>query len=204
MNTTAWVHPDAPRLWGYGCVRHVYAQVAFVKVLIVGISDEREYSAQCIEQFIESQGWLAKVVIDNDGEKFRNKHLDAFGRRVKMKPGTNGLRERSSIGGSVNIIWPWEQVIDWLSTSWPTRGSLLGTVKSDVGAWCYAEGFGYATNHISQDKANGWPCAKRQMRSLGIHKDVIELSRQMNDSEKVDAMCGAIKSFRYKLEEIHN
>ena len=191
--STVWVHPDVPKWWGRTCVHHVRTQVAFVKVLVVGISWKSAYrdcDAECIQQFIDHQGWNGRAVIDTEG--------------MLLRRGANGLVEHTG-DRAVNIIWEWSQVTSWLMSGWPTMaGDRCWSADGPVGTWCYEEGFDHRADHISRDPNTGWVVASKQMRSMSIPKEVRELRRTMNEHEAVAAMCGALKKHRVKLDTLHH
>lgn len=205
MSTTCWVHPDAPRHWGSCYVHHVRAQVAFVNVLIVGVSNNgriTEAHTECIQQFIDSQGWKGRAIWDFHGHKFNNAIRQGNGCVLRLLAGTNGLHEHTGTSAT-HIVWEWSQVIEWLSTHWPSRGGVVGTADSAVGTWCYMDGFTGNDDHIERDEHMGWPVAMRQMRSIGIPKDVRDLRRKLDEYESVEALCASLKKHRVKLDKLH-
>lgn len=56
-------------------------------------------------------------------------------------------------------------------------------------------------DHIERDSMSGWPLAMKQMRAIGIPKEVYHLQRLMSDTEQIDGLCGAIKKHRFTLNK---
>lgn len=200
---TCYVHPEVERWWGRTSVVHFYANVAWVPVLIVGVSHKMNSSDQrceVVRQFIDAQGWKARV-FNLWHERVEGPHYvrQRNGGTRKIAPGHNGLMEYC--GGSVGILWDWSQVTAWLKDGWPTTKAVRGDVDSPLGTWCYAEGVDPNSDLINRDAHNGWPFASKQMRKLGIHPDVRELRRRMDEQEEIQALCASLKKHRSTLED---
>lgn len=203
--STAWVNPEVEKWRWRSCVNHVIADVAFVNVHIVGLSWKvgvTDINAEVIQQFIDAQGWKGRAIWDYHGDKWRNGYRQRNGICLRMRDGANGLMEHTGAGG-VWILWEWSQVCDWLMKGWPTTDRQdMADDCSPLGTWCCIEQRQGPLAHIVRGPF-GWDRAMKQMRRLGIPKEVRELKRKMTDAEAVEALCSAVKQHRTKLDEIH-
>ena len=203
MMSTVWVHPNVPVRWGSTLIVHAREYVAWIGVDIVGVSRScatTDQRVEVVQSFIDAMGWKGKALNNYRGTATRNRVLKSNNTQLQLAPGANGLLEYS--GGSVIIIWEWEQVFTWLREGWPTK-RVSGNTSSPVGTWCYSDGVDPNVDHICRDEHTGWPFAMKQMRTVGVPPEVRRLKRPMTELEMIDGLCGALKNHRVKLNQIH-
>jgi len=201
--STVWIHPEAPKVdpWYVRCARQ---QVAWVDVLIfahevpcTGV----DMRVGLVQRFIDGMGWKGRALNNYHGRATCNVVPQSNYSHRKLKPGANGLLEHS--GGSVCIVWQWDQVLEWLQQGWPST-RLTGDTATPVGHWCFRDDVDPCADHISRNPDNGWPFAMKQMRTIGIPPEVRKLERQITDHEIIEGLCGALKNHRVKLDQLHN
>lgn len=193
--STAFVFPDAEVPIGIArSVLRTNEQVAFIDVEIVGAcrcTTTTGSRVHLIRNFIEAHGWKANVVNNYHDYVTRRSASKMFG-----KARANGLLERS---GCVLIVWPWEQVFQWLRNGWPGIAGL--PLDGPLGTWMSAED---GPVELSQCQHSGWPNAKKQLRSIGVPPEVYNLKRRMTEFEEIDALCRVLKTHKKSLDKLYN
>ena len=193
--STGFVFPDAEV--PDGVLRSVIRtdeQVAFIDVTIIGAArytTQTDSRVALIRRFIDAHAWKANVVNDYHNYVTRRSASKMLG-----KARANGLLERS---GCVLIVWPWEQVFQWLRNGWPGTGGL--PIDGPLGTWVSAED---GSVELSKCQHSGWPNAKKQLRSIGIPSDVYNLKRRMTETEEIDALCRVLKTHKKSLDKLYN
>ena len=200
--STVWVHPDASKVDRW-YVRYSEQQVAWVTVKIfshdvpcMGV----DMRVGLVQRFIDGMRWKGMALNNWRGQVTENVVWQNNNCKRKLKPGANGLLEYS--GGSVIVIWQWDQVLQWLAEGWPSTHP-RGDVTSSIGTWCFMDGVDPVADHISRDPYTGWPHAMKQMRTIGIPPEVRRLERPITEHEIIDGLCGALKKHRVKLNQLH-
>lgn len=179
-----YVDPRVPEQWGSYYVKHVMVKLAWVNMSVVGISyrgGKHDANTEVVQNFLNAQGWNGLATW-----------------RYPTHVGANGMIEYC---GGMSIIWEWGQILSWLRDGWPTTRK-YPDMGSPIGTLCYADGIDPMADHIDRTPIFGWDHAMKQMRTIGIPFEVRKLERLLTEEEAIDALCGALKRHRLKLNHL--